>query len=118
VPHSCLLSVLRPPPRPPLFPYTTLFRSLAGAVGGDDHRQGAEDRPAPADLRRQGRAGVRPDRRAIDEKREARGEKRSHFASRLSPLASRLCPTPPLPGRCTPPARPRSRRCMRSTPGG
>src|SRR5690606_41780861 len=31
--HSCFLHVL-PPPRPPLFPYTTLFRSAAAYVAG------------------------------------------------------------------------------------
>src|SRR5207247_9747538 len=29
----CLLFCIRAPPRPPLFPYTTLFRSRASAVG-------------------------------------------------------------------------------------
>src|SRR5439155_22358832 len=29
------LSVLRPPPRPPLFPYTTLFRSLGPLVDAE-----------------------------------------------------------------------------------
>ena len=43
--------------------FTVLFAvarvsGLAGAVGGDDPRQGAEDRAAAADLRRCGRAEV------------------------------------------------------------
>src|SRR2546427_9872838 len=31
---------LRPPPRSPLFPYTPLFRSLGGGVGGDARERG------------------------------------------------------------------------------
>src|SRR5207245_9213117 len=30
----CLLAILRPPPRSPLFPYTTLFRSIVKDVVG------------------------------------------------------------------------------------
>src|SRR3712207_9346805 len=33
--------MIRRPPRSTLFPYTTLFRSLAGAVGADDADLGA-----------------------------------------------------------------------------
>src|SRR5690606_41616839 len=32
------LSLRRPPPRSPLFPYTTLFRSCAAGAGGDHGR--------------------------------------------------------------------------------
>src|SRR5690242_20823770 len=35
--------MLRRPPRPPLFPYTTLFRSV-GLVGGEHERRGEPDR--------------------------------------------------------------------------
>ena len=50
--------------------FTVLFAlgpdaGLAGPVGGDAARQGPEDRPAAADLHRQGRAALRADREAL-----------------------------------------------------
>src|SRR5207249_12293328 len=36
-------SLLRPPPRPPLFPYTTLFRSRLPTRAGEAHRAGRLD---------------------------------------------------------------------------
>src|SRR6266542_7140324 len=57
-----LFSLIRPPPRSPLFPYTTLFRSLPRddaerAVGGD-----------PAVL-------ARPDRRGPQQREQPRGDR-------------------------------------------
>src|SRR4029077_18589485 len=46
---------LRPGPHP----------RMAGAMGGNDDRQGAEDRPPAADLHRGRRAGLRADREAL-----------------------------------------------------
>src|SRR5690606_41358528 len=40
------LHVLRPPPRPPLFPYTTLFRSRSSAAGAGCPRRPTAGRPA------------------------------------------------------------------------
>src|SRR5207302_5154299 len=56
------LSLLRPPPRPTLFPYTTLFRSPSRRAGGDRrvHLRGAVD-ARPDERARAGAArGVRP----------------------------------------------------------
>src|SRR5207253_9648744 len=72
--HACstysLFSLFPPPPRSPLFPYTTLFRSRGdSAVHGPHHRRHPAERgivrqlSAGRDLRgndRPGRRGLRP----------------------------------------------------------
>src|SRR5690606_39560479 len=44
--HLLFFFTLRPPPRPTLFPYTTLFRSIAAHDRGRRHHLGVEQRPA------------------------------------------------------------------------
>src|SRR2546426_3862882 len=46
--------MIRRPPRSTLFPYTTLFRSLAGCVRAHGERQGARRLPVPRDEERPG----------------------------------------------------------------
>src|SRR5256885_10793120 len=74
--------MIRRPPRSTLFPYTTLFRSRHGAVGGDDPQH--DERPRgegvpvpPAHLR-----GPHPDRPGLPRLRRladaaARGDRKS-----------------------------------------
>src|SRR3989338_7992759 len=45
---------IRPPPRSPLFPYTTLFRSAAGHARGDRALQRVDLRRPPRDRQAQG----------------------------------------------------------------
>src|SRR5207248_10317014 len=59
---ACLLSSPHEPPRPPLFPYTTLFRSAAaGRHGGSSHGVAAR-----ADRGRRAGGGHGPARPAAD----------------------------------------------------
>src|SRR5262249_56467775 len=78
-----LFLTIRPPPRSPPFPYTTLFRSHAGATPA--HGQG------PA---REGRRGRRVDRRGEPDDRDpaARAAPRSEeHTSELQSLTNLVC---------------------------
>src|SRR5207248_10329425 len=55
-PHVLPL-ILRPPPTPPLFPYTTLFRSRPGPRASSTAARAARDPPPPAGARPALRAG-------------------------------------------------------------
>src|SRR5690606_5343135 len=99
-PRSCLVPAPRPPPRPPLFPYTTLFRS-------PQHR--LRLRPDLAHLVAGG-SGLRRDRGRLDRaylQLQARlphpGRNRGRDRSRPYRTAEeRQCLTPPSPPRRSP----------------
>src|SRR2546430_10302216 len=55
--------MMRRPPRSPLFPYTTLFRSDRGGADGGDHSARAPDRLCHRRPERHGRLGTNGDRR-------------------------------------------------------
>src|SRR5690606_40991240 len=88
-----LSSIIRPPPRSTLFPYTTLFRSRRDQRRGqpegrqDGQRQGPR---RPADERLDGRAGLprrgaraAPARRGVGE-RDRRAVRRDRKSTRLN----------------------------------
>src|SRR2546430_1597869 len=63
--------MIRRPPRSTLFPYTTLFRSLAGGIGADRGsrgRSGDQRRGRRAALAARGAARARSQRRGLDRK--------------------------------------------------
>src|SRR5207248_10599641 len=74
--HHLFFSILRPPPRPTLFPYTTLFRSLRESQSSP-----------PARRRRRSRFRARPLRRQRTRRRRAPGPLRSeeHTSELQSP---------------------------------
>src|SRR5205814_10390965 len=100
-PHALILLFLLipPPPSPPLFPYTTLFRSRhAGPVGRRDARR---RQPLPAERRHEpepdrhpgGRRGARRHRlREVghDDRRRPRSEEHTSELQSLRHLVCRL----------------------------
>src|SRR3712207_8430717 len=71
--------MIRRPPRPPLFPYTTLFRSSGETVRHDgDHARGGAPQPAPGPPGRS-----RPDPRA-DRRTGHRASRRDRKSTRLN----------------------------------
>src|SRR5437870_8802998 len=73
--------MLRPPPRPTLFPYTTLFRSHAGSRQADDEdRQLEHDRHREQHLRGEAQERTRLDR---SEEHTSELQSRGHLVCRL-----------------------------------
>src|SRR5207249_10223220 len=85
-----LVSRIRPPPRSPLFPYTTLFRSrdpgepAAGAgSGGRDPATRSQQRAAPTEAGRIRVAGSRPPDPARSEEHTSELQSRFDLVCRL-----------------------------------
>src|SRR5262249_60397476 len=87
--HPCVFSLSTPPPpRSPLFPYTTLFRSRQ-AARRPAHAPRADCPPASARLQRRGGSVGRPTRRVP--RRCKRAERSEEHTSELQSLTNLVC---------------------------
>src|SRR2546426_5810424 len=91
--HLFFFLMIRRPPRSTLFPYTTLFRSLAGALAPNAARAALELAMLDCALRRVGRpmASVLPPRRTRSEEHTSELQSPCNLVCRLL-LEKKKCP--------------------------